>query len=171
MHGVFYSDMPMRFGPIIRYPNAVKNRVAHRWLGKPWFAALLLTAIFSRALIPVGFMPGPGGLILCSGYGAVPTMVAGAATAHDMSGMDMAGMDMSDHANHSGQGGHAPEHESMGICPYAAAASVLALNYASAVSALLQIVSTTIAYSPEKSVPRGTIVPTSLPRGPPSFLA
>jgi len=141
----------------------VKNRVARRWLEKPWFAALLLTAFFCRALIPVGFMPGPGGLVLCNGYTAVPMMGGVAEAAHDMPGMDM-----SAHAKHPGQGGHSPGHESMGVCPYAAAASVLAITHAPAPVALLQIVSTTIVFPPEKSLSRGTIVPTSLPRGPPS---
>ncbi len=150
----------------------MRNRVAHRWLDKPWFAALLLTTFFCRALIPVGFMPGPGGLTLCSGYAEVPSIVGGGAAANDMQdmpGMDMGDMDMSAHATHSGRGNHSPEHESMGVCPYAAAAAVLAITHTSAPSALLPVATTPIAFPPEKSLPRGTIVPTRLPRGPPTL--
>jgi hypothetical protein len=151
----------------------VRNRIAHRWLKKPWFAALLLTAFFSRALIPIGFMPGPGGLILCSGYAAVPSNVDGAVAAHDMPdmpGMDMGDMDMSTHASPPGHGDHSPDHDSMGVCPYAAAAAVLAITHAySAPSGLLPVAPPLTTFPPEIPLPRGTIVPTSLPRGPPSL--
>jgi hypothetical protein len=44
---------------------------AHRWLEKPWFAALLLTVLGLRAVLPAGFMFGASGdggfgLRLCS---------------------------------------------------------------------------------------------------------
>lgn len=117
-------------------------------------------------------MPGPGGLMLCDGYIAGPTMGSGPEAAHDMpkmgaAGMDMAGMDMSQHTNHPNQGSRSPHHEGMGVCSFAAAATGLAFSHAWLPSARLQIVSTTIAFPPEKLLPRGTIVPTRLPRGPP----
>ena len=149
----------------------MRNRAAHRWLVKPWFAALLLTAFMSRALRPVGFMPGPGGLILCSGYASAPLTGDSRDASHDMPGMDMGGMDMPGQAKQAGQGGHSPEHESMGVCPYAAAASVLALTHAAAPSALLRIVSTAIIAASSAIAPRRAAVPTSLPRGPPAYLA
>ena len=151
----------------------MRNRIAHRWLEKPWFAVLLLTSFFCRALIPIGFMPGPGGLILCSGYAAVPPNAAGPIAAHDMPdmpGMDMGDMDMSAHPSPSGHGDHSPEHDGVGVCPYAAAAAVLAITHScSAPSALLPAAIPPTAFPPETPLPRGTIVPTSLPRGPPSF--
>ena len=151
----------------------MRNRIAHRWLKNPWFAALLLTSFFCRALIPIGFMPGPGGLILCSGYAAVPSNAEGPIAAHDMPdmpGMDMGDMDMSAHPSPSGQGDHSPEHDSMGVCPYAAAAAFLAIMLASsAPSALLPVATPLTTFPPEIPLPRGTIVPTSLPRGPPSL--
>jgi hypothetical protein len=118
---------------------------------------LLFAALFSRALIPVGFMPGAGGIVLCSGYAPVPAM--------DMSGMDMPGMDMSGTADH-GAGG--PSRHGVELCPYAAGAAVMAAGHAPALTAFTPFVPAASVFPPEKSLPRGTIVPTSLPRGPPA---
>jgi len=140
----------------------MRNRFAQRSLNRPWFAALLFTAVLCRALIPAGFMPGPDGLVLCSGYASAATGSGQSETAPDMSGMDMSGMQMS---------GHSPSHESTGVCPFAAALSVVALVHVLPPMALWHRVTTAIVYPPEKTIPRGTIVPTSLPRGPPTVLA
>lgn len=157
----------------------VRTQVAIRCARNPWLAALLVISFFARALIPAGFMPGPGGLILCSGYAPLAT---GSSTdpdhgpsdmsAMDMSGMDMSSMDMSGMAmpGHSGDpshGGNAPDHESMGICPFAAASSTMAAPHAICVAALARLIPTSIEFPPEQVIPRGTIVPTRLPRGPP----
>ena len=89
--------------------------------------------------------------------------------AHDMAGMDMGSMDMSPHAGIPGQGGHAPDHESMGICPFAAAAATMAVLEVPSLSLHSPFVSTDIDLPPQRFIPRGTIVPTRLPRGPPVF--
>jgi hypothetical protein len=133
--------------------------VAQRWLGRRWFAALLFTALFSRALIPVGFMPAAGGIILCSGYASVGT------SGMDMPGMQMPGMDMSGNADHGG--GSPPPRHGTELCPFSAVASVMAAGHAPTPTALTLVDPTVIVFPPEQSIPRGTLVPTSLPRGPP----
>jgi hypothetical protein len=113
---------------------------------------LLFAALFSRALIPAGFMPGAGGIVLCSGYAPVPAM-------------DMPGMDMSGSAD-QGAGGPTQRH-GVEFCPYTAVASVMAAGHAAALTTFTPFVPSDGVFPPEKSLPRGTIVPTSLPRGPP----
>jgi hypothetical protein len=140
----------------------VRNQVAIRWARKPWLAALLLIALGSRILVPAGFMPGHGGLVLCTGHGPMTLTMA-----YDMAGMDMGSMDMSPHAGIPRQGGHAPDHESIGICPFAAAAATMAVLEVPSLSLHSRFVSTDIDFPPQRFIPRGTIVPTRLPRGPP----
>jgi hypothetical protein len=130
--------------------------MAQRWLASRCFTALLFAALLSRALIPVGFMPGAGGIVLCSGYAPVAAMP----------GMDMPGMDMSGNADH-GAGGPSQRH-GIEFCPFSAVASVMAAGHAPALTALMLFVPAVIVFPPQKSIPRGTIVPTSLPRGPPA---
>jgi hypothetical protein len=130
--------------------------MAQRWLASRCFTALLFAALLSRALIPVGFMPGAGGIVLCSGYAPVAAMP----------GMDMPGMDMSGNAD-QGAGGPSQRH-GIEFCPFSAVASVMAAGHAPALAALARFVPTVIVFPPQKSIPRGTIVPTSLPRGPPA---
>ena len=129
--------------------------MAQRWLDRPWFTALLFAALCSRALIPVGFMPAAGGIVLCSGYAAVPAM--------DMPGMDMSGK--TDQANASAP---SHRHEGVQICLFSAVTRLMAAGHPSALAAFPHFVSGTTVFPPEKSIPRGTIVPTSLPRGPPA---
>ncbi len=39
------------------------------WIrNRPWLAAWLVAALFARALVPVGYMPGAGGVELCTGF-------------------------------------------------------------------------------------------------------
>jgi hypothetical protein len=85
----------------------------------------------------------------------------------DMSSMDMSGTAMPGHSGHPSRGGHAPDHENMGICPFAAAASPLAAAHAVAVVAFAHLIPTSIELPLQEFIPRGTIVPTRLPRGPP----
>lgn len=146
----------------------MRNQVAIRWARKPWLAALLLVALGSRLLIPPGFMPGPGGLVLCTGHGPMIMSMPSDMSGMDMSSTDMSGMDMSLHSGTSGQGGHAPDHESMEVCPFAAAANTMAALDAPALSVHSPFESTDIALPPQPFIPRGTIVPSRLPRGPPS---
>lgn len=130
----------------------MKPVTAQRWLSRGWFAALLFAALFSRALMPAGFMPAAGGIMLCSGYAPVPAIV-------------MAGMDMSGTADH-GAGAPSQRH-GVELCPYTAVASVMAAGPATLLTTLTPFVPFDIVFPPEKSIPRGTIVPTRLPRGPP----
>lgn len=158
----------------IRYSNAVRNRVAIRWARNPLLAALLLAAFLGRALIPAGFMPGPGGLMLCSGY--APNVQT---NFHDMSGMDMSGMDTSGmdisaagtahRDGDAGHGGRAPDHTRSEICPFAAAAMTMVAFNAPVVVVHSYVVSTELIIPAPPVVPRGTIVPTRLPRGPPIY--
>jgi hypothetical protein len=134
----------------------VKHSSAQRWLARGWFTALLFTALFARALVPVGFMPGAGGIVLCSGYAPVP----------DMSRMAMPGMDMSGNTD-QGAGGPAQPH-GMEFCPYTAVAAVMAAGHAAPLTVSTPLVPSAILFPPEQSIARGTIVPTALPRGPPS---
>ena len=145
----------------------MRNQVAIRWVRKPWLAALLLVTFFARALVPTGFMPGPGGLIICTGY--APASVSHEMSGMDMAGMDMSGMDMGSHAGHSGHDGGPPSHDSMGMCPFAAAAAAMASPQAANAVVLAHFVSTAVEIPEQPFVPRGTIVPTRLPRGPPSY--
>jgi hypothetical protein len=129
--------------------------VAQRWLDRPWFTALLFAALLSRALIPLGFMPGPGGIVLCSGYAPVPAM-------------DMPGMDMSAKADHADATAPSQRHEGVQICLFSAVARVMAAGHAPLLAVFPLFDSSTTVFPPEKSIPRGRIVPTSLPRGPPA---
>jgi hypothetical protein len=129
---------------------------------------LLFTALLCRALVPMGFMPGAGGLVLCSGYAPIPAMAHGSQAEGGMPGMDMPGMDMSGNADHAGVGSPPQRHQGMEVCPFSAFASVMAVTHAQPVAAFALLVSTLIVFPPAKSPPRGTIVPTSLPRGPPT---
>lgn len=154
----------------------MRNQVAIRWARKPWLAALLLVAFCSRALIPTGFMPGPGGLILCNGYAPNPHTVSQTMdhdmSAMGMSGMHMAGMDMAGmahHGSHPSHDGGTQDHEGSSLCPFAAAATSMAAGHAALLAVSLAVESGAILLPEEPFIPRGTIVPTRLPRGPPSL--
>jgi hypothetical protein len=143
---------------------------------KPILAALLLVTFLARALVPTGFMPGPGGLILCSGFAPAPSTVSQAMShdmsTMDMSGMDMAGMDMSGMAHaggHPAHGGGSQDHEGSSLCPFAAAATTMASGHACLISVAVAVDSGPVLLPEQPFVPRGTIVPTRLPRGPPSL--
>jgi hypothetical protein len=152
--------------------------MAHRWLENPWFAALLLTAIFSRALIPAGFMPGHGGLVICQGYAPARSSLATQGIDHEMSAMQMAGTDMSgmdmSKMGFAHQGGHpskhgdSRDHEGSSLCPFAAAATTIASGHTAIHVAVVHTVVPRIDLPSQPFVPRGTIVPTRLPRGPPT---
>jgi len=126
-------------------------------------------ALGSRLLIPAGFMPGPGGLVLCTGHGPMIMSMPSDMAGMDMSAMDMSGMDTSQHAGTLGQRGHVPDHESSGVCPFAAAAATIAAMDVPSLSVHSPFVSSDIASAPQPFIPRGTIVPTRLPRGPPAL--
>jgi hypothetical protein len=154
----------------------VNHRTAIIWARNPLIAALLLVAFCARALVPVGFMPGPGGLVICDGHapaqGALASTVTRAMSSTDM---DMPGMDMGVHAaqqgGHASNKGGAPAHEQSTPCVFAAAATTMATAHAYAPGPVVtaHVVALRITLSTQPIAPRGTLVPTRLPRGPPDF--
>ena len=146
------------------------HRTATPCARNPVLVALLLVAFCARALIPTGFMPGPGGLILCDGHMSAPSATASPAMVHDMSAMAMSGEDMAHHADHASQDGGSPAHPGSTFCPFAAAATPMASSHAASLLAVHSVV-TKLDLPSARVVPRGTIVPTRLPRGPPSSAA
>jgi hypothetical protein len=139
---------------------------------RPWFAAMLLAALLTRALVPVGFMPDQGGFILCPSYAPVLARSVIADSSHDMAGMAMDGSATTasatpGHAGHAGHSGSSPEHSHSGICRYSGSGAGLALTQALGNPLLAHVTSTKLQFPPEQTLPRGTIVPTRLPRGPP----
>jgi len=148
----------------------VRKRAIHPPRPHPWLAVLLLVALVTRALVPVGYMPAPGGgAMLCPAYAPVIAQSSGSRPTQDsfsadMPGMDMRGMDMS---GHSGHGGVPSGHDGTAMCPFATAAASVAITHAP----LLLAAYTTESFSPEtyleQPVPRTRNPPTRLPRGPP----
>ena len=121
-------------------------------------------------------MPGSGGLVICDGFIHAPGSKAAHTLEHDMSAMemaDMASMDMpgmdAHHPGHS-KGGGSPEHEHAGICPFAAAATAMGFSRIAVSIAVVPAIARQIDLPFLPSVPRDTIVPTRLPRGPPSLV-
>ncbi len=112
-------------------------------------------------------MPGAGGIVLCSGYAPVRALPHGPQAEGGMPGMEMPGMDMSGKADHPGAGGPSQGH-GIELCPYSAVASVMATGHVPLLAAFTLLATTLLVFPPEKLIPRGTIVPTSLPRGPPA---
>ncbi len=153
-------------------------RFTRQWMARRWPTALLVAALACRALVPAGYMPGMGGLMLCPGYAPAPAVHA---VAHaDLGGMDMPGMDMTAMAGmsmaamHAGQApghadGHGGEHSLSGQCVFAAAAGMAAVAPAGLSPLPPELVPTTTAFPPERILPRGRIVPTRLARGPPAL--
>ena len=151
----------------------MNHRAAIKWAQNPLLAVLLLVTFCARAIVPTGFMPGPGGFVICSGD--MPAMGTSSthAMTHDMSAMDMPGMDMSgmdmNHGDHLSRNGTAPDHKSWSFCPFGAAASTMVSGHVTVVAAFVHHVVTQIDLPFVSFIPRGTIVPTRLPRGPPSL--
>jgi len=143
----------------------VRNRVALRWARNPWLATLLLVALATRLLVPMGYMPGQGGLMLCPGY--APLASTHGAQRHDMPGMDTS-IDMSDGAMPMTQGGKAPSHDGMVLCLFAAAAAALASFHAPTVTAFAPAVPVEIPLLAQAFIPATQVAPTRLPRGPPA---
>lgn len=149
----------------------MKKGTAIRLARNPPLAALFLLAFCARALIPSGYMPGPGGFVICHGF--LPAPGAGAhAMAHDMSGMGMHGVhEAAGDEPHAG--GHPlpkPEtgHDGSTVCPFAAAATTMAGGHGFAVPDVVHRVAARIDLPLRPCVPRATIVATRLPRGPPA---
>jgi hypothetical protein len=147
------------------------NHLAQRSMRQPWFSAVLLIALLSRALVPVGYMPGIGSdgaftVMLCPGYAPLPAQESRIDSADSSTMADMPGMaTMPDMA---GPGGHSQhENRSECPCPYAGATTGMALVQLAPATLLAQQSSSSMVFPPARYIPRGTIVPTRLPRGPP----
>ena len=143
----------------------MRNKTAIKWARNPLLAALLLVAFCIHAMIPAGFMPGPGGLILCYGHSD--------SDMRSMAGMDMAGMDSSSpsapHLSHH-HGGGAPEHGRSTECPFAASAASLAACLFALLLFAFALVRQSTSLPPEPIPRRSPVVPTRLPRGPPAIV-
>lgn len=123
---------------------------------------ILLIAFSARALIPTGFMPGPGGVILCPGQ-----MPASASIPQSMAGMDMVGM--THHPEHPSHLGGSTVHVSSSLCAFAAAATTMASGHTAALFSPPAVESGAVKIPVQSFVPSGTIVPTPFPRGPPTL--
>lgn len=89
-------------------------------------------------------------------------------SAGDMSAMSMADMDMAPEAWHA-KGSGSPQHENSGICSFAAAATSMALGRAALAMAIVPALLQRFDLPQLPFVPHDTILPTRLPRGPPSL--
>ena len=124
-----------------------------------------------------GFLPGPGGLVLCGAYGPTADVAAAHATPHDMSHMDMPGMDMSHMDMADVPAAHPHEHpadddasrERSVSCPFALAAGPLAGGPVATWAIFASNVAPAVELPLLRFVPRSRVVPTLLPRGPPSL--
>ena len=121
-----------------------------------WVVLALAIGFFTRALIPVGFMPGTGGLMFCPG--GMSTPMAGSAGHH--------------HHHHPGTGqqGSAPASAGHGEgCVFAGSAAGLAPP-ASLEPPLIAFTPTATRAAVD-GAPRAipTILRTQVPRGPPSL--
>ena len=143
----------------------------------PWLTFPLFAALLCRAFVPLGFMPAPGGLMLCPSYAPLPPAMAALHLSDtDMSDMDMTAMAMPMHHPHS-PGDPARDHDDgagmghggMGICPFAGAATLMAaMEVPPALQQLLQVVRLAPAV-PDLRVPAEPLTPSRLPRGPPAL--
>jgi hypothetical protein len=122
--------------------------LAIRWARNPLLAIVLLAALLSRALIPTGFMPGAGKLVICHGMAAAGSTAAthGAAEPKPPGG--------------------SPAHDGSSGCPFAASATSIASGD-TALAAPTVVASLTPALPADTFVPRAAVVATRLPRGPP----
>jgi len=104
--------------------------------------------------------------MLCPGYAPTATSAAMGHAAQD----DMPGMDMSDHSMPMDQGGgRTPSHDGMAMCPFAAAATAFALLHTPTVATFAAVVQLDVKSRPEPFIPRTTVPPSRLPRGPPAL--
>ena len=121
-----------------------------------WVVLALAIGFLTRALIPAGFMPGPGGLIFCMGGMSAPML--GPAGYH--------------HHHHpdAGQHGNAPVPAGHGEgCVFAGSAAGLAppASLEPPLIAFAAIATLTIIEGAPRAIP--AILRTQVPRGPPSL--
>lgn len=142
--------------------NAIRRNRRYLW------TALVVPVLLLRVLIPAGYMPAPGGLMLCPGAGS--SFAAGSAPAMDMSGMDMAAMDMSGATTADHDPGAPAGPASHGdSCPFAAALA----GYAPPSAGYLVAAPVLLSLSQDVLHPSGflarSIDRTQGPRGPPTL--
>jgi len=125
-----------------------------------WRELLLLSAFVLHALVPVGFMPSEGGLILCSGHGIAGHGAAYRALVHDL----LPGLAGGPRSRGSGR-----TPTDSGVCPFAAAASAMATNPSAGFPMRRLPVQGTVVSPLQPVIPRDITVPTRLPRGPPAL--
>ena len=143
----------------IRYDRRVMMQRMRTLSRVPGLAALLLAVLTVRALMPAGFMVGAEGIELCPDQGPMPSHH------HDMHHRMHAANGGDGHLHHNGPAGSSGP----GGCPFAGAAAAALVSQFGAVSVLASSVDLVVPALSERPVPRETIVPTRLPRGPPAF--
>jgi len=111
-------------------------------------------------------MPVNGHLDICWGYAPPSAALVRQLTQQISEADSLAGFSFGDTTN---RGGHGPDHDGMGVCPFAAAATAMAPHRADAAMVLVRSVSLPVEIPSQTFIPRSTIVPTRLPRGPPSL--
>lgn len=124
---------------------------------------LVMLALLARAMVPAGFMPGNGGLVLCQGYAPLPVKVASdSAHAASSTAGEERSTENQDKSHDSGR-----SH----FCPFLAATVALASPSAPMSLAHVDIprFEITASLSPERL--RSLRARTLLPRGPPSLLS
>jgi hypothetical protein len=151
----------------------VSNPPSIRFARNPVLATLSLIAFCAQALVPVGFMPGAGGLVICPGH--LPAVAASTdrdTPAMAMVGTDMPGMDMAVQADRTSAGKRPTHYERQTLCPFASAATAMAAMAPSA-PALAYIYNGTFlqTFPRDRWIHRRAIAPNRLPRGPPSLNA
>ena len=129
-------------------------------LRRRWRELLLLSAFVLRALVPVGFMPSAGGLILCSGYG-----IAG----HDAAYRAFIRNPFPDLPGRPRSPGSGRTPTDSGVCPFAAAASAMARNLSAGFPIRRLPVQGTVVPPLQPVIPRDITVLSRLPRGPPAL--
>lgn len=133
------------------------------------WTALVVPVLLLRALLPTGYMPGPGGLMLCPGTVPVQQMPNPDAqmVVMDMSGMDMSGMDAAGLHHHPPAQHHTEGHSE--VCPFAAGASGYAPAAADTLVLAGILVESPRAVARTSGQHAPTILRTQGPRGPPTL--
>ena len=126
---------------------------------QPWLTTVLLVACVTRALIPLGFMPGPAGIVICHGYG------------NQIDTRDLQLQLLADEWSSSGVPDDPPNqhgNHDTPICPFAAAAGSIAVPPPVLPGAQLShLLAIGIPVPPGRAIPRTLKASSLLPRGPP----
>ena len=140
------------------------HRVAQFWKHQPWLLALLLCALVTRLLIPVGFMPARGGLVICQGFAPAVQLAHQAASAEARSALDAL---LGDSGGDSGSSG---DSSAAKICSFALLGSAAAVHKPFVAAFRVDFSPTRVALAPAPALPRKTVASNRLPRGPPTSI-